>query len=54
MQTNVADVPSPFKILPVRTYEVVPKSFRTGRLERELQIVQLTLGAVASLFCESV
>jgi len=36
-------------------YEDVSKSFRTGRLERELQMVQLlALGAVVSLFCESV
>jgi hypothetical protein len=38
-------------------HEAVPKSFRTGRLERELQVVQLSatpLGAVVSLFCESV
>jgi hypothetical protein len=35
-------------------YEGVSKSFRNGRLERELRMVQLTLGAVVSLFCESV
>jgi hypothetical protein len=36
-------------------YEGVSKSFRTGPLERELQMVQLSaLGAVVSLFCESV
>jgi hypothetical protein len=29
-------------------------SLRTGRLERELQMVQLSLGAVVSLVCESV
>jgi len=34
-------------------YESIFKSFRTGRLERELQMVQLPLGAVISLFCES-
>jgi len=35
--------------------EGVSKSFRTGRLERELQMVQLSLpiGAVVLLFCES-
>jgi len=33
----------------------VSESFRTGRLERELQMVQLSpLGAVVLLFCESV
>jgi hypothetical protein len=38
------------------TYEDVSKSFRTGRLERQLQTVQLSLplGAVVSLFCKSV
>jgi hypothetical protein len=36
------------------SYEVVTKRFRTGRLELELQMVQLSLGAVVSLFCESV
>jgi hypothetical protein len=36
-------------------YESVSKSFRTGRLERELQMVSSTpLGVVVSLFCESV
>jgi hypothetical protein len=36
-------------------YEGVSKSFRTGRVERELQTVQLSaLDAVVSLFCESV
>jgi hypothetical protein len=36
-------------------YEGVAKSFRTGRLERKLQMVQsVSLGAVVSLFCESV
>jgi hypothetical protein len=35
-------------------YKVVTKSFRTGRLEREMQMVQLSLDAVVSLFCESV
>jgi hypothetical protein len=35
-------------------YEGVTKSFRNGNLERELQMVQLSLGAVVSLFCESV
>jgi hypothetical protein len=37
-------------------YESVSKSFRTGRLEPELQMVQLPLplGAVISLVCESV
>jgi hypothetical protein len=34
----------------VITYESVSKSFRTGRLERELQMVD----ALVSLFCESV
>jgi len=39
----------------LKKYEGVSKSFRTGRLERELQMVQLSaLGAVVSLFCESV
>jgi len=41
----------------VRTgiYEDVSKSFRTGHLERGLQMIQLSaLGAVVSLFCESV
>jgi hypothetical protein len=33
-------------------YEGVSKSFRTGRLELEVQMVQLC--AVVSLFCESV
>jgi hypothetical protein len=37
-----------------KLYEGVPKSFRTRRLERELQMVQLSLCAVVSLFCESV
>jgi hypothetical protein len=37
------------------SYEGVSKSFRIGRLERELQMVQLSaLEAVVSLFCESV
>jgi len=36
------------------TYEGISKSFRTGRLELELQMVQLSLGAVISLYCESV
>jgi hypothetical protein len=36
-------------------YEDVSKSFRTGRLERELWwYSSLPLGAVVSLFCESV
>jgi len=35
-------------------YEVVSISFRTGRLERELQMVQLSATKVVSLFCESV
>jgi len=35
-------------------YDGVSRSFRTRRLERELQMVQLPLGAVVSLFCESV
>jgi len=35
-------------------YESVSKSFRTGRLGREIQMVQLPLDAVVSLFCESV
>jgi len=35
-------------------YEDVSKSFRTGTLERELQMVHLSLVAVVSLFCESV
>jgi hypothetical protein len=35
-------------------YEGVTKSFRTGRLDRELQMVSsLPLGAVVSLFYES-
>jgi len=34
--------------------QVVSESFRTGHLERELQMVQLPLGAAVSLFCESV
>jgi len=34
-------------------FEGVSKSLRTGRLERELQIVQLSLGAVVSVLCES-
>jgi hypothetical protein len=38
----------------IYSYEGVYKSFRTGRLERELQMVQLSLDAVVSLFCESV
>jgi hypothetical protein len=37
-----------------KQYEGVSKSFRTVRLQRELQMVQLSLGAVVSLFCESV
>jgi len=37
-----------------RNIEGISKSFRIGRLERELQMVQLPLGAVVSLFCESV
>jgi hypothetical protein len=38
-----------------KLYEGVSKSFRTGRLERGLQMVQFSvLGAVVSLFCESV
>jgi len=37
------------------TNEGVSKSFRTGRLERELEMYSsLPLGAVVSLFCESV
>jgi hypothetical protein len=32
----------------------VPKSFRTGSLEWELQMVQVSLGAIVSLYCESV
>jgi hypothetical protein len=42
-----------------QVYEGVSKSFRTGHLERELQMVQLSAtrckvqGAVVSLFCES-
>jgi hypothetical protein len=38
------------------THEEISKSFRTGRLERKLQMVysSLPLGAVVSLFCESV
>jgi hypothetical protein len=50
-----------YKRVPVRkhhsakAYEGISKSFRTGRLERELQMVQfLPIGAVVSLFCESV
>jgi len=35
-------------------YESVSKSFRTGRLESKLHMVQLSLGTVVSLFCESV
>jgi hypothetical protein len=37
-------------------YEAVSKSFRSGRLERELQMVQLsaTKNAVVSLFSESI
>jgi hypothetical protein len=39
----------------VAIYEGVSKSFRTGCLERELKMVSsLPLGAVLSLFCESV
>jgi hypothetical protein len=38
----------------LQEYEGVSKIFRNGRLERELQMVQLPLGAVVSLFCESV
>jgi hypothetical protein len=34
------------------TYEGETKSFRTGRLERELQMVQLSV--FVSLFCETV
>jgi len=34
--------------------ERVSRSFRTGRLERELQMVPLPLGAIVSLFYESV
>jgi len=37
-------------------YVGVTKSFRTGRLERELQMIQLsatTCSSVLSLFCES-
>jgi len=39
-----------------KIYEGVSKSNRTGRLERELQMVisSLPLGAVVSLFCEPV
>jgi hypothetical protein len=39
---------------PESKYEGVSKSFRTGRLARELQMVQLSLGVVVSLFYESV
>jgi len=35
-------------------YEGVSKSFRTGCLERELQVVHLSLSAIVSLFCEPV
>jgi len=40
----------------MHTYEGVSKNFRTGRLEREVQMVQLSLplGADVPLFCESV
>jgi hypothetical protein len=39
----------------VTLYEGVSKNFRNDHRERELQIVQLSLlGAVVSLFCESV
>jgi hypothetical protein len=48
-----------FKIIWIsqcRIYDGVSKSFRTGHLERELQMIysSLPLGAVISLFCESV
>jgi hypothetical protein len=36
-----------------KKYEGVSKSFRTGRLEPELQMVQ-PLGAIVWLFCEPV
>jgi len=41
--------------VPQPVHEGVSKSFRTGRLERELQMYSsLPLGAVVSIFCESV
>jgi hypothetical protein len=44
-----------YYVCDIDMYENVSKSFRTGRLERELQVVQLsTIGAAVSLFCESV
>jgi hypothetical protein len=42
-------------ILDKNLCENVYKSFRTGRLERELQLVQLSVTrCTVSLFCESV
>jgi hypothetical protein len=41
-------------VLYFEMYEGVSKSFRTGRLERELQMVQLPLGVIVPLFNESV
>jgi len=48
--------PPTYILIHMWTYEAVSKSFRTGRLERELQKVQLsaTRCAVVSLFYESV
>jgi hypothetical protein len=47
-------IPSASIFLLALHLEGVTKSFRTGLLERELQMVQLPLYAVVSLFCESV
>jgi hypothetical protein len=45
-------VSGPYPVHVGTTYEGVSKSFRTGRLERELQMVQLSAtSAVVSLCC---
>jgi hypothetical protein len=55
---NVTTVSLKLVITPLihrNLYEGVSKSFRTDCLEQELQMVQpLPLGAIISLFCESV
>jgi hypothetical protein len=38
----------------ISLYEVVSKSVRTGRLERELQMAEMSQRVVLSSFCESV
>jgi hypothetical protein len=49
--TRMRGQPIPNRLL---QYKGVFKSFQTGCLERELQMVQLPLGAVLLQFCESV